>query len=344
MKKILVVLTGGTIGSRVEGNIIDVSGSSPYRLLALYTERYGRPAEEFEVTEPFSTLSENMTPQLLSRLCRVMDQIPYEQYEGVIVTHGSDTLSYTAALLGMLFRHVPVPVVLVASNLPLSEKGSNGLSNFAAGVDFIREGAVRGVFVIYQNPRGVMDVFLSTRVVEADPYCDGFRDFTGRPLGRMEKGHFLLSEGEDLPTKEELNRISERSFPLPETFERKILMIRPYPGMSYGQFDLSGPPAAVLHYLYHSATACVAGEEESFFAFAQKCGKLGIPLYVASLKAHRDSRYASGEAVLRTGAVPMYNISPEAAYAKLLIGYNLPEGERQGVWENLYFESAGEGK
>ena len=41
MSKILVILTGGTIGSRIEGNVIDVSGTSPRRLLAMYRENTG---------------------------------------------------------------------------------------------------------------------------------------------------------------------------------------------------------------------------------------------------------------------------------------------------------------
>ncbi len=61
MSKILVILTGGTIGSRIEGNVIDVSGTSPRRLLAMYREKYG-DSEEFEVIQPLNLLSENMTP------------------------------------------------------------------------------------------------------------------------------------------------------------------------------------------------------------------------------------------------------------------------------------------
>lgn len=339
MKKILVVLTGGTIGSKAEGDVIDIRGNSPYQLISLYGEVYHRQTEEFEVTEPITTLSENMTPDLLSKLCHALDGIDYEQYAGVIITHGSDTLSYTAALIGMLFHHVPVPVVLVASNLPLSEKGSNGLHNFAAAADLIREGKVRGVFVIYRNPEGVTDVFLSTRVLEADPYTDSFRDFSGRPFGKMEDGHLVPIMSESAPSIEEVNEADERNCDLPKDFGNRILLIRPYPGLSYEQFDLKERPAAVLHYLYHSATVCVEGERESFIKFAAKCKGLDIPVYVASLKEQDGKRYATGDAVLKTGVIPLYNISPEAAYAKLMILYNSRKPVRENVEENFYFES-----
>lgn len=339
MKKILVVLTGGTIGSKVEGDIIDIKDKSPYQLISLYGEVYRKKTEEFDIIEPITTLSENMTPELLSKLCHALDHISYEQYAGVIITHGSDTLSYTAALVGMLFHHVPVPMVLVASNLPLLEKGSNGLSNFAAAVDLIREAKLRGVFVIYGNPEGAADVYLSTRVVEADPYTDGFRDFSGSPFGKMENGHFVPSGRGDAPSIEEVNGAVERNFELPKDFGRSILLIRPYPGMSYEQFDLKNPPAAVLHYLYHSATACTQGENTDFQKFADKCKSLGIPVYVASLKEKKGKRYATGDIILKTGAIPLYNISPEAAYAKLMILYNSGTPIWENIGENLYFES-----
>lgn len=339
MKKILVVLTGGTIGSKAQGDIIDIRGKSPYQLLSLYEQVYHKDEEEFEVIEPITTLSENMTPELLSGLCHSLDDISYEQYAGVIITHGSDTLSYTAAFVGMLFHHVSVPVVLVASNLPLLSKGSNGLHNFAAGVELIREGRLRGVFAVYRNPEGITDVFLATRLMEADPFTDSFRDFSGKPFGKMEDGRFVPIKGGSTPSIEEVNRAIERNCDLPKDFTKEILLIRPYPGMSYEQFDLTTKPAAVLHYLYHSATACVEGENTGFPQFAEKCKSLDIPVYVASLKEQDGKHYATGEAILKAGAVPLYNISVEAAYAKLMILYNSRKPVRENVEENFYFES-----
>lgn len=339
MKKILVVLTGGTIGSRAQGDIIDIRGKSPYQLFSLYEQVYHKGAEEFEVIEPITTLSENMTPELLSKLCHALDTISYEQYAGVIITHGSDTLSYTAAFVGMLFHHVPVPVVLVASNLPLLTEGSNGLHNFAAGVELIREGRLRGAFAVYRNPEGITDVFLATRLVEADPFTDSFRDFGGKPFGKMEGGRFEPIESGSAPSIEEVNRATERNCDLPKDFRKKILLIRPYPGMSYEQFDLTAKPAAVLHYLYHSATACVEGDSTGFPKFAEKCKSLDIPVYVASLKEQGGKHYATGEAILEAGAVPLYNISVEAAYAKLMIYYNSQLPLRKDIRENIYFEN-----
>lgn len=340
MKKILIVLTGGTIGSQVEGECVNVTDTSPYQLIRLYKQAYGqKEEEEFEVIQPMAILSENMGLETWSRLCRVMWEIPYEKYAGVIVTHGSDTLSYTSALLGLLLGHVEIPVVLTASNYPLGEKGSNGLTNFRSAVELIRTGLLRGVFTVYQNRKGENIVYLATRLTEADGYLDQFGSFGGVAFGRMEDGKFCYISNAVNPG---LSQLMERRGRIAEhcpCFEKNILFLRPYPGFDYESIDLSKKPAAVLHGLHHSSTACVEGKTGSLLWLLDKCRKAHIPVYAASVKDAVGRNYESARKLLEKGAIPMENISPEAAYAKLLLLYNLyAEGARERAGEVFYFE------
>lgn len=346
MKKILVVLTGGTIGSRVEDSVIDVSSSSPYRLISMYEELYGK--EEFEVIQPLNILSENMTPDSLLLLLKALEAVHYEDYQGIIVTHGSDTLSYTSAFTGLLFHHIEIPLILVASNYPLGVKGSNGLNNFARAVEFIRQKAVRGVFTLYQDEKGVNQVYLATRIMEADPYRDQFRDFTGTPFGRMEEGKFIKNNREqgeertEQPSIEEVEANDKKKIEVPDSFKNRIMIIRPYPGMDYSCFHFreANRPAAVLHYLYHSATACLSNGVYNLLSFADRCREQSVDLYIASCKRTEGNRYATGDELLRSGVIPLLNISPEAAYAKLMLVYN-SEGRvsSEVMQESIYFES-----
>ena len=57
--------------------------------------------------------------------------------DGIIVTHGTDTLPFTAAALGMCFAYAKVPILLVSSNYILDDPRANGLTNFTAAVDYI---------------------------------------------------------------------------------------------------------------------------------------------------------------------------------------------------------------
>lgn len=332
MKKILVVLTGGTIGSMVEGKKIDINHTAPYRLLELYEEKYGRD-HTFEVLRPFSVLSENMNLKFLNQLCQTMWNIAYENYEGVIVTHGSDTLSYTSALLGMLLCHVQVPVILTASNYPLGEKGSNGLDNFRSAVELIDMHFLRGVFSVYQNHLGENEVYLATRLTEADAYLDQFGSFGGVSLGKVKNGVFLYHDHGINPSLMELKEERPPIAGICPKLERPILMIRAYPGLDYRTIDLSTEPAAALHCLYHSGTACMQGENHSILEFMARCKEMGIPVYTASSKSSFGKKYVTADEIRAKGAICLENISVEAAYAKLLLLYNM--GIEAGLEERM---------
>lgn len=66
-------------------------------------------------------------------------------YDGIVVTHGTDTLQYTSAFLAYIFDGLNVPIVLVSANYPLDDSRSNGFENFVGAIDFIKSGSGNGV-------------------------------------------------------------------------------------------------------------------------------------------------------------------------------------------------------
>ncbi len=338
MKKILVILTGGTIGSTILGNDMDVTKESPYKLIHLYHQMYGGE-EKFEVRQPLTVLSENMQPKLWNALCHAMCEIDYNNYRGIIVAHGSDTLAYSSALLGMLLGNVPVPVVLTAGNYPLEDKRSNGLINFRGAVELIDGGIVGGVYTVYQTNHREMLVYLATRLQEADAYCDQFDSFGKVPFGEIKKGEFVPFPAGINPGMKDLEGAKGlKVYGCPD-FQKDILMLRPYPGLCYDNITFERKPAAVLHYLYHSATACILGETYSFLHFLERCRKEEIPVYTASYKEDEERLYVTAREVMEMGAIPMGSISAEAAYMKLQILYNMSLADREElIRRNIYFE------
>ena len=86
--KILVLFTGGTIGSTVDGATVHTDPAAASRLLSLYRARFGEDVL-FEVRRPCNLLSENATPGLWSLLERSVREEELAVYDGVIITHGS---------------------------------------------------------------------------------------------------------------------------------------------------------------------------------------------------------------------------------------------------------------
>ncbi len=334
MKKILAIFTGGTIGSAQEGGTVDVLKSGSCQLLEYYRGEYGGGVQ-FETVQPLNVLSENIGFDEWNTLCNTLLSLPLSEYDGMIITHGSDTLSYTAALVGMVMRHTPIPIVLTAANYTLTDSRSNGLRNFKSAVDFIKC-RIKGVFVIYENTEREAAVYLATRLCESDPYRDAYASFGGEPLGRMERGVFFPALSPVNPSPRELNRNFEKLFQEIQ-LQKKVLLIRQYPGIDYTAFqpEMYG---AVLLYLYHSATACTAQGEGNAIDFIKRCREKNIPVYAASFKeAGLETNYATAKELLAHDVKPLVNISPEAAYAKLCLAVNA--GDRTLMEKTLYFEA-----
>lgn len=359
MTEILVVFTGGTIGSRQTGAVIDVDGGAGYALLERYRKSAGAWSEEirFVTAQPLALLSENMTPGHWLELVRCLRErlaAEPERYAGAIVTHGSDTLPYTAAMLGYAMADVRLPLVLTAANRPLDDPRGNGVRNFAAAVDFILDAALPGVYAVYENDRGEMPVMLGTRMTEARPFDDQFAPPYGAPFGHMRDGRFVPYDHAVNPPVAALREPREPALPPDRIgFATDILYIRPYPGLDYGLYDferLPRRPKAVLHGLYHSATACsdAAGAYESSLpAFAARCAALGIDVYIAPAKAPGGALYRSAHEIAGAGGMRgLARIVPEAALVKLMAAYGTfpdPDPEMVRAREaflarNVFFE------
>jgi len=105
-------------------------------------------------------------------------------------------------------------------------------------------------------------------------------------------------------------------------FSKRLLLIRPYPGLDYNLFNLDKVDL-VLHDLYHSGTACASaavGSQYSLAEFVKRCADQGKTVYLAPA-LYSESAYASTRELLDCGAQMLWNISLETAYAKLLLAY-----------------------
>lgn len=335
--KILTVFTGGTIGSSITDGIADVDGGTAGILLDLYKDRTD---VEFECISPFNILSENLDCDTLSRLCSFMLSIDFEKYDGVIVTHGSDTLSFTSAMLGLALSWVRIPIVITAADCVLTMPESNGMDNFNASVDFIRdfydgEHSNTGVFTIWKNHGENVRVYISTRLNEADGYLDSFSGWGGIAFGTIENGSFKRYDSKINPqsTKpcEKTAYLKGKEIRL----KSDVMLLQSYVGLDFNSVDINGKSAVLLK-LYHSATACTQGENTSFSIFADRCAKNGTDVYIFPAKKS-EYIYKSAEGLNSGTVVPMYNINTASAYSKLLLAYAV--GDMDIIGSNLFYES-----
>ena len=323
MKKILVLFTGGTIGSATNDGIIDVEREGKYAVVEAYKSAYGDDVE-FECRQVLNILSENMGFSGWEKMIHEINSIDTALYSGVILTHGSDTLAYTSAMLGMYFRHFDIPLFIIASNKPIGEKGSNGLFNFTSAVGLIKEGKYKGIFTLYER------VMLPTRVIPADTCRDRFGVY-----GYDGFNDFSIFSG---VSENMLSRPRERIFHNDVKFGKRVLFIEGYPAMDFGCFVPNEDTAAVLYSPYHSATDVSEGKSYALTEFIKRCITKNIMVYICGLK-RKVPIYSTVEEIIKAGSIPIYTTSAVAAYMKLLLAYNQEEMPvKEVMGKDLFFE------
>lgn len=74
----------------------------------------------------------------------------YNNYDGFVITHGTDTLSYTSAALSYLVQNSKKPIVLTGSQKPIEVDDSDGKNNLSKSIVLACQG-VGGVFIVFNN-------------------------------------------------------------------------------------------------------------------------------------------------------------------------------------------------
>ena len=164
--RICVIFTGGTIGSFVNGGVIDLNRETSSLLIEKYRERFGGTIE-FDVLRPLNILSENMQPGDLETMANCIRSVYKSKYDGIILTHGTDTLCFTANYFSQIFCDINIPLVLVSALYPLDDERSRGVENFAGAVTFIESVDYGGVFVSFENHSENCKIHLGSRLIYA---------------------------------------------------------------------------------------------------------------------------------------------------------------------------------
>ena len=154
MKKILLIATGGTIASKPSS-----SGLVP----KLTSEEIAEFVPEinqickFHSCQPFCLDSTNVTPEKWLVIANTI-QDNYHKYDGFVITHGTDTLSYTAAALSYMIQKSPKPIVLTGSQKSIYLRDTDARGNLIDAFRYAADPLACGVKVVFNG-----QVILGTR-------------------------------------------------------------------------------------------------------------------------------------------------------------------------------------
>lgn len=183
MKKILFIATGGTIASEPspEGLVPELSANE---LLS----GVGLPEAEIHSVQPFSLDSTNLVPEHWTQLAAIVRD-GWQDFDGFVIAHGTDTMGYGAAALSCLIQHADKPVVFTGAQLPAKTPGTDAERNLGDAFQCAVMGS-GGIWVCF-NGR-VINGRAARKVHTRD--FDAYRGFT--PEDEQTVGEFCAGGSE----------------------------------------------------------------------------------------------------------------------------------------------------
>lgn len=312
--RVIVLGTGGTIASRIEYETGAVKPAFSAKELLEAVPEIGFIAEiEGEVL--FNILSENMRPEMWEKIVDNVAKCIREGFDGIVIAHGTDTMAYTAAALSFAFQGLPVPIALVGAQRSSDRPSSDAAFNLHAAVLVAAKAPFAEVVVVMHGEPSDSYALAHRGVKVRKMHTsrrDAFQSINSLPLAKIwpaqNKIEILLKP---------LRKRKEQELIVKNGFERKVALVKYYPGMDSEIIDFlvdKGYRGIVLEgtglghvgeWLIPSIRRAV--EEGVVIVMTSQClfGRVNMNVYT------------TGRKLLAAGVVPGEDMLPETAFVKL---------------------------
>lgn len=285
-----------------------------------------RRLAEIEIRVLFNLDSSDLGPWHWMEIAHAVHEA-HGRYDGVVVTHGTDAMSYTAAALSFLLRGLPFPVILTGSQRPLDDVHSDGRGNLLGAVDLaLRPIPEVGIFFDGLLLRGNRAVKVSTFAFGA------FRSPDFPPLAEIgtevrltEAGRAVLKRGAAIDPGAGANAGTPAGvagpFRVEGTFEPRVAVSWVHPGddgASLRRLTATETAAVLLAAFGYGNIPSIDRACASAISELVEAGKV-VAVGSQSLSGSVDlARYAGGRLAMEMGAVGIGDMTLAAATVKLM--------------------------
>ena len=314
LPRVSIISTGGTIASRVDyfsGRVYPAMSASD--LYSVVPELSEIAAVESEIL--YSVFSEDITPKHWAELAGKVAEKIEGGVKGVVITHGTDTMGYSAAALSFALQNLPVPVILVGSQRSSDRPSSDAALNLVGAVTAAAKAPFAEVVIGMHMATSDTDIAFHRGTKARKCHTSSrwaFQSVNTDTLARYsnEKIEMLLSDFS--------RRDAERRLLLRNCFEERVALVKFHPGFNPEFIDCAvdrGYRGIVLEGtgLGHLGQMCFkaverAVEEGLIVAMTSQClwGRVNMKVY------------RHGIVLLKLGVIPMEDMLPETALVKMM--------------------------
>jgi glutamyl-tRNA(Gln) amidotransferase subunit D len=314
LPRVSIIGTGGTIASRVDYRTGAVHPAiSAEELYALIPELSGIAKIEPEIL--MSIYSENMEPSHWQQLAERVRSVVLEGAAGVVITHGTDTMGYTAAALSFALTNVPVPVILVGAQRSSDRPSSDAFLNLVGAVHMAANGGFSGVYVAMHldDSDGSVALHRGTRVRKNHTSARSAFESVGVPLAAIWRADGFQYLDPSLP-----KRSSALGWRPQTKFDGRVALFKFYPSM----------PGSIVRALSEAGIKVIVVEgtglghvSSSVLSALRDFISGGGVVFMTSqcINGRVDLNvYDTGRDLLKAGVIPLEDMLPETALAKAM--------------------------
>lgn len=303
-QNILLLTTGGTIASlsSSEGLIPGLSGNHLHSYISNFTSDLNVTIEDILHLD-----SSNIQPEEWLIIGEHIYK-NYHSYDGIVVTHGTDTMAYTTSILSFMLPNIPIPVVFTGSQLPLTHPLTDAIDNLRYAFAMATS-KVPGIYLAFNRK-----IILGSRAVKIRTTgFDAFESVNYPNIATIDSTGLNINY-------QVVPKISGKC-----TFKNKIcsdvFLLKLTPGLNPIIFDMlldlnykgvviEAFGAGGLHYIHRDLISKL-----------EKLSDNGISIVISSQCLYERSDlsiYQTGQLALRHGVIQAYDMTTEAAVTKLI--------------------------
>lgn len=319
-KHIYIAYTGGTIGMQKSAHgYVPVAGFMEQQLNDMPEfHRDEMPLYSIKEYDPLID-SANMSPADWQQIANDI-KANYDKYDGFVILHGTDTMAYTASALSFMLENLGKPVIITGSQIPLAELRSDGQANLLNSLYIAANYPINEVTLFFNNK-----LMRGNRSVKSD--ADGFNAFTSPNFAPLLEAGINIKINRNVT----LNKPTEGPLKVHQITPQPIGVITMYPGISHEVIKntLLQPVKAIILQTFGVGNAPQNPEILAALQDGAKRETIIVNLTQCLRGKVNMGGYAPGCALADAGVISAYDMTVEAALAKLhfLLSQSLPYEE-----------------
>jgi L-asparaginase len=306
-RSIYVAYTGGTIGmQKTEHGFVPVAGFLTSYIQSL-PEFYREEMPDFTIHEYEPLIdSSDMAP---TDWQMIADDIKenYEKYDGFVILHGTDTMAFTASALSFMLQDLSKPVIVTGSQIPLPQLRSDGQINLLNSLYIAANYPISEVSLFFNNK-----LFRGCRATKV--HADDFDAFASPNYP------YLMEAGINIHLKAgKISNGSIKPLRVAQISPQPISIVTLYPGITTSLIEnfLHQPIKALILLTYGVGNAPQNPELLACLAKANERGIILLNLTQCLQGKVNMGGYATGNALAQAGVISGFDMTTEAALAKL---------------------------